>query len=422
MNTNTSGGTLSAGGGSGAAAGAAVSGGTGGASSGSGGTSATGGAAPGGSDPGGTGGTAPLLPPECVDPQLGLPDDAPDLQPGVWQKINPADVDFGSNGTFEGFIHANTLVFDPCNRGTLYAAIVYQPNDGEKAGIWRSTNAGTSWAKIYDINGVMHMAVDPADPLHLYAIAGVIGDHGFWVSTDGGFSWAYPSGWQAAWEVIGTSDMYYVATDPTDFNHALLTFHYYWNNSDAAGVVETHDGGASFTIHQPAWGGAGQWVEFLYDLDTGVGDANTWLVGAQNDGYFRTSDAGENWTRVTGSGLPVEMGSTHGGGQAHYGSDGTLYVTASNGIIKSTDNGVSWANIGPNGGHLAVTGDGTNLYACQQYSAHMQTATEANDSNWGDYPNGPELDEGVFHFSFDEQNGIVYAADMTTGFWALKTP
>jgi hypothetical protein len=412
--SSTSGGNASTTSGGTAAAGGSTS--SSGGSPAAGGSTATGGS----SSSGGDGGTGPILPPTCANPSSGLPADAPALTPGVWTYIQVGDVDFDINDTQpNGFVHANTLVSDRCNRATLYAAIDFE-HGGEGQGIWRSTNAGTSWTHLAALNGLPHMAVDPGDPLHLYAVSGVIGSaQGIWVSHDGGFTWETPAGFQAAWEIIRTMDMYYLATDPTDFNHVLFTFHSGWDHTSNAGILETHDGGDSFTIHQPQWGGHGQWIEYLYDVENGIGDSSTWLLGVQNEGYYRTSNAGTSWTKVTGP-VAVDVVSTHGGGQLYRGANGTVYVTGNNSCIKSTDNGITWTKIGPTGGFLAIAGNGEDIYSTTDQSKVIYTASESNDTSWGPDPNGPALRNGGFHMSVDEENGIIYAAAMQTGFWALK--
>jgi hypothetical protein len=41
----------------------------------------------------------------------------------------------------------------------------------------------------------------------------------------------------------------------------------------------------------------------LYDPEKGIGNANTWLLGTQGAGYFRTEDAGQTWKKVSDSGI-----------------------------------------------------------------------------------------------------------------------
>src|SRR5262249_11947306 len=153
-------------------------------------------------------------------------------------------------------------------------------------------------------------------------------------------------------------DVYNMAADPTDFNHVLLTFHNGWpccgNN---AGVLETKDGGDSYIVHNPPPGmDHGQGVAFLYDPAKSIGDAKTWVVGAgYNAGIFRTNDAGATWTQVS------TAQENHGGFDAHYSSQGYLYIGFDGGVMRSTDNGSTWAaqsNGVPSNWYYSVIGDG----------------------------------------------------------------
>ena len=67
------------------------------------------------------------------------------------------------------------------------------------------------------------------------------------------------SGFLDAAKTVNDTDVYRVEPDPADFNHLLLSFHYYWHNGDTMGVFESSDGGDSWTIHDPIPGlhGAG---------------------------------------------------------------------------------------------------------------------------------------------------------------------
>lgn len=50
-------------------------------------------------------------------------------------------------------------------------------------------------------------------------------------------------------------------------------------------------------------------ISFLYESSLGIGDENTWLVGCQGSGFFRTADAGASWAHVDNSPM------SHGGNQ-----------------------------------------------------------------------------------------------------------
>jgi hypothetical protein len=221
--------------------------------------------------------------------------------------------------------------------------------------MWRSTDGGATWALLGDLPepvspGVME--IDPGDPDRMYTVGGVRGSSlGFWVSSDGGETWTTPAGFaEHADNSVGgwTNDVYHVAADPSDFDHVLLTFHSGFEFSGEAGVLESHDGGESWTRHEamPGWG-AGHSIWF-------VGSSDAWLLGTQNAGYWRTSNAGDSWTQVS------EIDMQHGGVDAFYASTGVLYIGALGGILRSEDDGVTFELVGPatSDGYYSVVGDG----------------------------------------------------------------
>ena len=73
-----------------------------------------------------------------------------------------------------------SLAVSPQEPTLLYA--------GLPSGIWKSADAGVSWAKVSDPE-TRQLAVDPGDPLHVVAVTGA----GILTSRDGGLTWTAPS-------------------------------------------------------------------------------------------------------------------------------------------------------------------------------------------------------------------------------------
>ena len=348
------------------------------------------------------------------------------LVPGVWKPINPAAVTYGQHGAGgDQDVFTQGMTIDPCNAATLYLTACTNPVTGTSQavpGLYRSTNAGTTWTKLGPFDGPINVRVDPEDPLHMYVGQGVRGSGiGFWVSKDGGKTFIQPQGFLDAAKKVNDTDVYRVEPDPADFNHLLLSFHYYWHNGDTMGVFESFDGGDSWTIHDPVPGlhGAGGYgIFFLYNPKLGIGDNKSWLLGTQGAGYYRTSDAGTTWTKVTSNSMD------HGGGQLYYTKTGTLFAGGVPNLMKSTDNGVTWKLGGnpnkANWGYLAIVGDGTHLYtASHDHNAEFQTSLESDGLTWSDY--STQISHaGAFEMAYDAANGIVYSANEYDGLLALK--
>jgi hypothetical protein len=347
-------------------------------------------------------------------PNAVLPAGSPALAVGVWTNISPAGVPFDANATAFG----QGITLDPCDVGTLYLAVVGFDPAKANAGIYKSTNAGSTWTRVGQLDEPINVSVDPRNPRHLYASDGVRGSTmGFWVSADGGNHWTLPDGFNtAARSVNGCCDVYHVEPDPADFDHVLVSFHSgSWNVSGAAGILESFDGGASWIVHQPivdwAWKG-GYDVFFLRNPDLGLGDAKTWLFGTQGIGYWRTADAGTTWTKVT------DVSMDHGGGQLYYTKSGVLYASGTPNIIRSMDNGLTWTKL-TSGAFLSVTGDGNTLYTGNHGGGSFVTAMESNDATWSNF-NSQTFAEGPFEMAFDSVNRILYSSNIRSGAWALK--
>jgi hypothetical protein len=374
---------------------------------------------------GGVGGTGITEP--CTEPVIGLPDDAPDLEPGVWTDISPPSIEKGD----PEYMLGQGIAVDPCNPAVIYWGNT--PFYEETGGLWKTTNAGATWVKLGDysqepddfatayLDQPVHVRIDPRDTQHLYAGDGVRGSTlGFWESFDGGQTWEKPRALRELADQMGyfVDDVYDVAVNPTDFDHVLISSHSPWDN-DGAGVLESRDGGDTWVAHdyQSSWG-AGHSIDFLYEPTQGIGDEDTWLLGTQSGGYWRTDDGGENWTRVRDEGI------FHGGGDSYYTKMGVLYASSYEGVIRSEDNGESWTVVATGLGTTAVYGDGNTLYTSPAYGYNEQpflTAPEDDGTAREWEPSGRELtDGGPFEMAFDATNGILYASCWFQGVWALK--
>jgi hypothetical protein len=348
-----------------------------------------------------------------------LPPTAPKLEVGVWKDISNPEI---PKGNAENMI-AQGIAIDPCNHAVLYWGNT--PFDsGKHGGLFKSTDAGATWNRVGSVDEPLHVRIDPRDTEHLYVGDGVRGATlGFWESMDGGETWEKPAGWTATAAEVGfIDDLYDVAIDPTDFDHVLVSSHSAWGWTDTkwntnAGVLESTDGGDTWSVHKPTDGwGAGHSIDFLYNPELGIGDAKTWLLGTQGDGYWRTSDGGETWQKVSDSSI------FHGGGETYYSQDGTLYASSADGLLRSTDNGVTFTKAGAGGGSTGVWGDGKLIYTAPAYAQGNQPFVTSPDSDGRTWTpqSQPFADSGPFEMTFDPVNKILYATMWFQGVWALK--
>jgi hypothetical protein len=388
----------------GGAGGAATAGTTSGGVAGSGGTTTNA-----GTNNGGMGGLVPFEPPTCADgSSTTLPATAPELTAGMFVNISPPGVPFDSNAT----ALTQGMTIDPCNPATIYVCVV----DAEH-GIYRSSDGGGTWTRLDYVGGCpIRVRVNPENPLHLYVGDGVRGgNNGFFYTTDGGVTWTLPQGFKDFADEGGSYDVYHVEPDPADFSHVLVSFHSGWKGEVENGVIESFDAGVTWRKAGLPGAGAedGTDVYFLYEPKQGIGNAQTWLFATQGNGHFRTTNSGETWTKVT------DVSMQHGGGAKYYGKGGVLYISSSQGVLKSTDNGETFTKIGLGQAYLSVIGDGTRLFAGQHFNARFVTALESNDTEWTEF-NMQDFDEGPFEMAVDPVNQILYSANIRAGVYALK--
>jgi hypothetical protein len=359
---------------------------------------------------------------KCPTPvSTTLPDSAPALEVGVWKNITPAShLDY--LGSPETMI-AQGIAMDPCNVATLYwGTTPYQP---DKGGLFKTKDGGGSWTKIGPFDEPLHVRVNPTNPQHMYVGDGVRGStQGFWVSHDGGETWAKPAGFQAVAASIGITqssgmdDIYDVAVDPTDFDHVLLSFHspWSWDEFDlGAGIIESKDGGNTWNVIERQGFGHGHSIKFLYEPEQGIGDSNTWLLGTQGPGYWRTSDAGKTWTQVSTNGI------AHGGGTSYYTKDGVLYASGNPQNLRSTDNGETWTELSV-GGATCIFGDGQQLYSAPAWGMNPFFVSPESDGLTWEPQAGDQVfvNGGPYEMVMDKANGIIYASMWEQGVWAMK--
>jgi photosystem II stability/assembly factor-like uncharacterized protein len=239
----------------------------------------------------------------------------------------------------------------PKDRSTWYVA-------AGSGGVWKTTNAGTTFTPVFDEQpsySIAEITLDPTRPEVVWVGTGenVSGRHvgwgdGVYRSGDAGRTWQR-RGLQTS-QHIGR-----ILVDPRDGNVVLAAAEGpLWSAGGERGVFRTTDGGATWT------------PVLQIDADTGVTDLefdpsnpdvvyaasyqrrrHVWgfLAGGPGSGIWKSSDNGRTWRKVT-SGLPKgDMGKI---GLAVTAADpGLVYATIEasgegRGFYRSRDRGESW--------------------------------------------------------------------------------
>jgi photosystem II stability/assembly factor-like uncharacterized protein len=307
-----------------------------------------------------------------------------------WENVTPPF----STGQF-GW---QTIVADPAHPGTVYVG-------SDSAGLLKSTNYGTNWARVdmpwgsscATLNArLWTLALDTFTGA-LYTVNGYGCAQGVFKSIDGGVNWTSM--------LTGTginADVFHIEADPYLSNHIIISFH------SGSGTAESFNGGTTWTYR--AAGGSGSYVFVL-------NNSSTWLLAVQDSGLFKTTNSGQSWTQVSSYGMQ------HGADQL-YRRGSELYVGAAAGVLRSTNNGDTWALVMPSGnadGINAVIGDGTRIFTRTANTGTASTGvlpfrTSTDGVAWTNY-NAQTFSDGPMSMAIDGQ--YIYASLWAGGIWRL---
>ncbi|HWE46151.1 MAG TPA: hypothetical protein VG407_08985 [Caulobacteraceae bacterium] len=227
-------------------------------------------------------------------------------------------------------------------------------------GLWRTTDAGTTWKNLSDeyfhTTTIGAIAVAPSDPNVLYVgtgeapvrgVAAASGD-GLYRSNDGGRTWIYLG-------LPYSRQISRIIVDPANPNRVFAAVQGDpWKASEDRGVYRSDDGGAT-------------WKRLLYvDPTTGPSDLSMdahdpkilyaamwdhqrtpWNVrsGGPHSGIWKSTDGGDHWTQLS-AGLPKLMGRI---GVAVSPADSKrLYAMIEaehGGVYRSDDAGATWTHV-----------------------------------------------------------------------------
>ncbi len=228
------------------------------------------------------------------------------------------------------------------------------------AGVYKTTNAGTTFTSVFDNEGVGSVgaiAIAPTDANLVWVGTGEANNRqssswgdGVYKSTDGGRSWKN-MGLRASKQVAR------IIVDPVDFNVVYVaTPGDLWGAGGERGVYKTTDGGAT-------------WTRVLHvDDDTGATDlvidplnSNTlyaatyqrrraqWGMngGGPGSGIWKSTDAGKTWARIETGLVAGPKGRI---GLAIYRTNpNVLYATVEqpgeSGVYRTDDAGANWRKL-----------------------------------------------------------------------------
>lgn len=232
-----------------------------------------------------------------------------------------------------GNVTVNEILIDPSDRKTLVA--------GTSAGIYKTTNSGTTWSSKKSGLNFKDIEYHPKNPKIMYATE----SSKFYRSTDGGDSWVQiTSG-------LTTASRGCIAVTNADTSYVYFLVA---NSSSFSGFYLSKDGGRNFTkqsstpnIMDYSSTGSGSGGQGWYDLCTVADTANKKIVYCGGVNVFKSSDEGKTWTCVAhwvGSGAPAVHADQHV--LVINKLDNKLYAGNDGGVYYTSNGGTKWTNIG----------------------------------------------------------------------------
>ncbi len=238
-----------------------------------------------------------------------------------------------------------------------------------EGGVWKTTNAGTTWTPIFDevrVASVGAVAVASTDPRIVYVGTGnqsgwsFTTGKGVYKSTDGG----------ATWTNVGLAGSQYIngiVVDPRDAATVLVAAPGPrpagpggpQTSAGERGVYRTSNGGRSWTRVLPTDGSSGASDVYMDDADpdivfallTAGGGRGAPQVPGAGSGVHKSTDGGASWQPVGERGLPdgarisafAVASGTHGRRLYAVASvGGGRGAGANRGLYRSDDGGETW--------------------------------------------------------------------------------
>ncbi len=235
--------------------------------------------------------------------QLSAPLDSSALAAFRWRQIGPA--------VMSGRITDVEAV--PTNSKIVYVVAA-------TGGVWKSVNHGTTFTPIFDkerVASLGDLAIAPSNPDILYLGTGeedsrnsISPGGGVYKSTDAG----------RTWKLVGleaTQHIGRIVVHPTDPNTAYVAaLGKAWGRNPERGLYKTTDGGTTWKLVKFISAEAG-FVDLAMDPTTpDILFASSWnrlrtpynlTSGGPGSGLWKSTDAGNTWAEISGSGFPTTM-------------------------------------------------------------------------------------------------------------------
>jgi photosystem II stability/assembly factor-like uncharacterized protein len=324
-----------------------------------------------------------------------------------WNPAGSGPVVVGQGLAFAG--RTLSIAIDPTTPDTIYIGTA-------NAGIWKSTDNGSTWAPKSDYAismAIGALAIDPHNSLRIFAGTGEYNDvgvgtyygNGILRSVDGGNTWT-----ELATSIFQRVEISRIVFDPTDATSQHMVL------SCSNGVYESIDGGVNWTQLR-----AGSASSLVLIVSTGPPVAVKLIAAFYGSGLWTSTKSGSTWstwTQVTGAAFPTSFGRIALGQSQN--NPQNIYVAFSYqsslaGIAKTIDGGTTWSSVGAPPSlssqtwynfHISVhTNDPNTVY----YGEVALWKTTTGNAPWTSTPI-PHSDQHAFAFDPTNPN-IIWACN-----------
>ncbi len=257
------------------------------------------------------------------------------------------------------------IAVDPVNSNIIYAG-TGEANGGHNnfagGGMYKSTNGGTSWQMtgLQNTVSIGRIIIDPFNPLKLYVAAvgsyfGPNPDRGIYRSDNGGANWT---------KILFISDStgaIDIAVDPVNSNNLYAAM---WQKTrypnggqlfgSTSGIYKSTNGGNNWTALGAANGLPNSSSTSVGRIGISISKSNPNILysiftnGTTYLGFFKTTNAGLNWTNADPNNQLQDGFSTFswyfGQVRVHPTNPSIVYVLDF-AIMKTTNSGTSWTDL-----------------------------------------------------------------------------